>query len=161
MKIIINRDVLFSLSSSPRIDILKLLNVQQRTLGELATMTSLSRANTYYHLQKLIDSDLVIPVETRNVWIYYKLTEQGKHLIQPDENDHIVLMIATGLISYSAGVILIVNILSLPRLNAASFFPLLNPYLYIQMIVGVVLVIIGIIIILKKVSPRFNNFSFH
>jgi DNA-binding transcriptional ArsR family regulator len=161
MKIIINKDTLFSLSSSPRIDILKLLNGQQRTLGELAKMASLSRANTYYHLKKLIDCDLVIPIETGNIWIYYKLTERGKHLIQPDEGDHIVFMIATGLISYSVGVILVANILSLPRLAASSLFPVLNPYLYSQLIIGAVLVIIGIVIIFKSFCYRFNSFSFH
>jgi DNA-binding MarR family transcriptional regulator len=161
MKIIINRDILFSLSSSPRINILKSLNIQRRTLGELAKMTSLSRANTYYHLQKLVENDLVIPVQTENIWIYYTLTEKGKHLIQPDKDDNIVLMIATGLITYSAGVILITNIFSLPRLSASSIFPILNPYLSIQLIIGAIFVIIGTIILFKNFFYRFYSYSFH
>ncbi len=161
MKIIIDRDILFCLSSSPRINILKLLNLQRRTLGELVKMTSLSRANTYYHLQKLIESDLVIPVQTENIWIYYTLTEKGKHLIQPDKDDNIVLMIATGLITYSVGVILVTNIFSLPRLSASSIFPLLYPYLSIQLIIGAIFVIIGIIILFKNFFYRFYSYSSH
>jgi len=127
----------------------------------LAKMTSLSRANTYYHLQKLIESELVIPVKTENIWIYYALTEKGKHLIQPDKDDNIVLMIVTGLITYSAGVILITNIFSLPRLSASSIFPILNLYLSIQLIIGVIFVIIGIIILYKNFFHRFYSYSFH
>jgi len=161
MKIIIDRETIFSLSSSPRIDILKLLSIQRRTLGELTKITSSSRANIYYHLQKLIDSGLVKTVETGNVWIYYQLTDKGKHLIQPNDDDQIVLMITTGLILYSIGVILIVNVFSLPRLPAISIFPILNTFLYLELIIGLLFAAIGTTIIIKKVHWIIKNYSFH
>lgn len=59
-------DTVFSaLSGSTAREILQLLNEQPRTMSELAAELDTSVQNVDYHMQKLIDADLVHVVDTR------------------------------------------------------------------------------------------------
>lgn len=83
-----------ALSAENRIQILKLLKQQNRNPTELSGKLKISIPSCQKHLDKLVESGLVVRIEDNRKWAYYKLTPKGIALVEP-ENSRFLLLLAT------------------------------------------------------------------
>jgi hypothetical protein len=72
------KDVLDPLSNSQRLQILKSMTAETRTFSALSELTSLRGGNLLFHLQKLLESDMIIQRHERGDYI---ITEKGYKLL--------------------------------------------------------------------------------
>jgi DNA-binding transcriptional ArsR family regulator len=72
------KDVLEPLSNKQRLQILKAMASETRTFSNLSEITSLKGGNLLFHLQKLLDRDIIIQRHERGD---YMLTEKGYKLL--------------------------------------------------------------------------------
>jgi len=87
----LNKKFLKAVSSRSRISILKTLGSKNYTVTELSKSLNLSKSTVHEHLSVLLDGELVAKNEDGRKWVYYGLTEKGKHLIHNDIEKMIVL----------------------------------------------------------------------
>ena len=80
--IIIDRQKLKALLSETRIEILKHLAKRRYTLSELAELLDTTKSNIADHLYKLEKAELIEQIDEGRKWKYYKLTVQGRELIE-------------------------------------------------------------------------------
>ena len=73
MKVEIDKQALFALVSDSRIEILKALGPQRRTLAQLADSLGIDKAAVHRHLKKLEEGDFVVRYEERG-FVYYGLS---------------------------------------------------------------------------------------
>lgn len=78
----LDKDSLYAVSSSTRIEILKLLiEKKQLTVTDIAKKLNLSKSTVHEHIEKLQAAGLITKSEhTGKKWIYYKPTWQGQSL---------------------------------------------------------------------------------
>jgi DNA-binding HxlR family transcriptional regulator len=72
------KDVLEPLSNKQRLQILKSMASETKTFSSLSEITSLKGGNLLFHLQKLLDSDIIIQRHERGD---YTLTDKGYKLL--------------------------------------------------------------------------------
>ena len=72
------KDVLEPLSNKQRLQILKAMSSETRTFSALSEITSLKGGNLLFHLQKLLDRDIIIQRHERGD---YMLTDKGYKLL--------------------------------------------------------------------------------
>lgn len=83
-KITLDRAVFKALASDTRLDILKALDVRQKTVTELAKELELNKATVFEHLEKLAEVDLIQKLEDERKWVYWQLTWKGRRLLHPE-----------------------------------------------------------------------------
>ncbi len=165
----LNREILKTLASDTRIDILKALTERRKTVTELAEEFNLSKSTAHEHLLKLAEAGLVRKVDSPNKWIYYNLTEKGLDLIQPRKKKSIILMLASSLIAFVIGGVQIANyyvqvgtqkMLSVPPEAArADEAPIIATVLPISLIVGVGLLGVGVFLALFSIKIKKSSFE--
>lgn len=84
-KITLDREVFKALASDTRLDILKALDVRQKTVTELAKELSLNKATVFEHLEKLAAVGLIQKLEDERKWVYWQLTWTGRRLLHPEK----------------------------------------------------------------------------
>lgn len=84
-KITLDREVFKALASDTRLDILKALDVRQKTVTELAKELGLNKATVFEHLEKLAAVDLIQKLEDERKWVYWQLTWKGRRLLHPEK----------------------------------------------------------------------------
>lgn len=72
------KDVLDPLSNSQRLQILKSMTAETKTFSALSEITNLRGGNLLFHLQKLLESDMIIQRHERGD---YMITEKGYKLL--------------------------------------------------------------------------------
>jgi DNA-binding HxlR family transcriptional regulator len=82
------KDVLEPLSNKQRLQILKSMANETKTFSSLSQLTGLRGGNLLFHLQKLLDSDLILQRHERGD---YMLTEKGYKLLVVLSEVHAVL----------------------------------------------------------------------
>lgn len=97
-KITLDREVFKALASDTRLDILKKLDVRQKTVTELAKELDLNKATIFEHLEKLAAVGLIQKVEedVERKWVYWQLTWTGRRLLHP-EKITLALLLSTAL----------------------------------------------------------------
>lgn len=97
-KITLDRDVFKALASDTRLDILKKLDVRQKTVTELAKELDLDKSTVFEHLEKLAAAKLVQKVEedVERKWVYYQLSWTGRRLLHPEKITLAVLLSISG-----------------------------------------------------------------
>ncbi|GEM_PF-3733028 len=99
-------DLLKTLASDSRRDILRLLKQRRMTLTELATALNLGKATVLEHLKKLQDSGLIARREDERLWVYYDLTPRGKRVVSPGRTRFYIVMGLTAAGALMVGVLL-------------------------------------------------------
>lgn len=96
-KITLDREVFKALASDTRLDILKALDVRQKTVTELAKELELNKATVFEHLEKLEAVDLIQKLDNEDrKWVYWQLTWTGKRLLHPEKITLAVLLSTAG-----------------------------------------------------------------
>jgi ArsR family transcriptional regulator len=83
-RITLDREVFKALASDTRLDILKALDVRQKTVTELAKELDLNKATVFEHLEKLAAVGLIQKLEDDRKWVYWQLTWTGRRLLHPE-----------------------------------------------------------------------------
>jgi DNA-binding transcriptional ArsR family regulator len=95
MKVEIDKQALFALASDSRIEILKALGPQRRTVTQLADSLEIDKAAVHRHLKKLEEGGFVVRYEDHG-FVYYGLSWKARDIISPGENTKIVIVFASG-----------------------------------------------------------------
>ncbi len=82
------KDVLEPLSNKQRLQILKSMSNETKTFSSLSELTGLRGGNLLFHLQKLLDKDMILQRHERGD---YMLTEKGYKLLVMLSEIHMVL----------------------------------------------------------------------
>jgi DNA-binding transcriptional ArsR family regulator len=91
MKVELDKKALFALASDSRMEILKALNPQRRTVAQLADQLSIDKAAVHRHLKKLEEGGLVTRFEDHG-FVYYGLSWKARDVISPGENTKIIIV---------------------------------------------------------------------
>jgi DNA-binding transcriptional ArsR family regulator len=97
LKVELDRAALFALASDSRLEILKALKDERRTLSQLAELLGVDKAAVHRHLKKLEDGGLVKRSEEHG-FLYYSLTWRSRGLISPEENAKIVVLLSLSVV---------------------------------------------------------------
>ena len=95
-RITLDREVFKALASDTRLDILKALDVRQKTVTELARELDLNKATVFEHLEKLSQVELIQKLEDDRKWVYWQLSWKGRRLLHP-EKITLALLLSTAL----------------------------------------------------------------
>ena len=96
-KVELDRRALFALASDTRLDILRSLRTNRRTVSQLADLLGIDKAAVHRHLKKLEEGGLVARTEDHG-FVYYGLTWKARSMLSPDDNTRIVLLLTCSLI---------------------------------------------------------------
>ncbi len=115
-----DKTALFALASDTRLEMLKALQGERRTLSQLAEHLDVDKAAVHRHLRKLEDGGLVKRAEDHG-FVYYSLSWKARDLISPGENTRIVVMLSTSMILLViCSVLLMVASSGVPGVGEAS-----------------------------------------
>lgn len=95
-KITLDRSVFKALASDTRLDILKALDVRQKTVTELAKELELNKATVFEHLEKLAEVGLIQKLEDERKWVYWQLSWTGRRLLHPEKITLAILLSTAG-----------------------------------------------------------------
>lgn len=95
-RITLDREVFKALASDTRLDIMKALDVRQKTVTELARELNLNKATVFEHLEKLSQVELIQKIEDDRKWVYWQLSWKGRRLLHP-EKITLALLLSTAL----------------------------------------------------------------
>jgi DNA-binding transcriptional ArsR family regulator len=96
MKVELDKKALFALASDSRMEILKALHPQRRTVAQLADQLGLDKAGVHRHLKKLEEGELVTRYEEHG-FVYYGLSWKARDVISPGENTKIIIVFSVTL----------------------------------------------------------------
>ncbi|HUL39457.1 MAG TPA: helix-turn-helix domain-containing protein [Methanomassiliicoccales archaeon] len=91
MKVELDKKALFALASDSRMEILKALHPQRRTVAQLADQLSIDKAAVHRHLKKLEEGELVNRYEDHG-FVYYGLSWKARDVVSPGENTKIIIV---------------------------------------------------------------------
>jgi DNA-binding transcriptional ArsR family regulator len=91
MKVELDKKALFALASDSRMEILKALHPQRRTVAQLADQLGIDKAAVFRHLKKLEEGELVTRYEDHG-FVYYGLSWKARDVISPGENTKIIIV---------------------------------------------------------------------
>ncbi len=89
LRVELDKKALFALASDTRLEILKALQSERRTVSQLAETLGVDKAAVYRHLKKLEEGDFV-KREDDHGFVYYRLSwkAQGHHLPRGEHPHH-------------------------------------------------------------------------
>ncbi|QLH74770.1 MAG: winged helix-turn-helix transcriptional regulator [Methanomassiliicoccales archaeon] len=94
LRVELDKKALYALASDSRLEILKALTNERRTLAQLSEALNADKAGVLRHLKKLEEGGLVTRTEDHG-FIYYSLTWKARDLISPGENTKIIILISS------------------------------------------------------------------
>lgn len=97
LKVELDRDALFALASDTRLEVLRSLRDERRTLSQLAERLTVDKAAVHRHLRKLEEGGLVKRSEEHG-FVYYSLTWKARGLISPGENTRVVVLLSSAVL---------------------------------------------------------------
>ncbi len=107
IKVELDKKALFALASDTRLDILKALQSNRRTVSQLAEEVGVDKAAVHRHLKKLEEGGFVTRTEDHG-FVYYGLSWKARDIMTPGENTRIVILISSSLISVLGAIALVV-----------------------------------------------------
>lgn len=106
MKVELDRRSLFALASDTRLEILKALETNRRTVSQLADLLGIDKAAVHRHLKKLEEGGFVSRTEDHG-FIYYALTWKSRDILNPNDRTKIVILISSSLVCLLAMIVVI------------------------------------------------------
>jgi DNA-binding transcriptional ArsR family regulator len=97
LRVELDRKALFALASDTRLEILKALQSERRTVSQLADTLGVDKAAVYRHLKKLEEGEFV-KREDDHGFVYYRLSWKARDIISPGENTRIIVLISSSLV---------------------------------------------------------------
>ncbi|MBI0582606.1 MAG: winged helix-turn-helix transcriptional regulator [Methanomassiliicoccus sp.] len=94
MKVELDKRSLFALASDTRLEILKVLQTNRRTVSQLAEVLGIDKAAVHRHLKKLEEGGFVARTEDHG-FIYYALTWKSRDILNPNDRTRIVILISS------------------------------------------------------------------
>jgi len=120
MKVELDKKALFALASDSRMEILKALHPQRRTVAQLADQLGIDKAAVHRHLKKLEEGELVTRYEDHG-FVYYGLSWKARDVVSPGENTKIVIVFSLTLMMIVVAIAAIISGLpSSPFMAGAS-----------------------------------------
>lgn len=92
-----------ALASDTRIEIIKYLNTNNMRVTDLAEKMQLSKPTLIEHLKKLEESGLIDKENRGEKWVYYRLTDKSRNLIEPKSDIRIKILLATSIVAFISG----------------------------------------------------------
>lgn len=93
LRVELDKKALFALASDTRMDILKALTSDRRTVSQLAELLEVDKAAVHRHLKKLEEGGFVNRLEDHG-FVYYSLSWKARDIISPGDNTRIVVIIS-------------------------------------------------------------------
>ena len=106
LRVELDKKALFALASDTRMDILKSLQPNRRTVSQLAEMVGVDKAAVHRHLKKLEDGGFVKREEDHG-FVYYGLSWKARDILSPNENTKIVVLITASVVFIGAVILMI------------------------------------------------------
>jgi DNA-binding transcriptional ArsR family regulator len=97
MKVVLDKSSLFALASDTRMEMLKALESNRRTVSQLAELINIDKSAVYRHLKKLEEGGFVARTEDHG-FVYYALTWRSRDILNPNDKTKIVILISSALI---------------------------------------------------------------
>lgn len=94
------------LSSSSRVDILKLLKERNMTASEISNQLNLSNSTVHQHLIQLVETGFINKNDDGHKWKYYSLSGSGEAILNPHKRCGVFFM-------FSSLILFIVSIISI------------------------------------------------
>lgn len=85
MDVKLDKETFKALSSTTRVDLLKLLEKRRHMQAELASSLELAVPTVKQHLEMLEKADLVVRHDEGRKWKYYALTKKAKAVLHPEQ----------------------------------------------------------------------------
>lgn len=106
LRVELDKKALFALASDTRMDILKSLQPNRRTVSQLADLVGVDKAAVHRHLKKLEDGGFVKREEDHG-FVYYGLSWKARDILSPNENTKIVVLITASVVMIGAVILMI------------------------------------------------------
>lgn len=106
MKVVLDKQSLFALASDTRLEMLKALEPNRRTVSQLAEVIKIDKAAVHRHLKKLEEGGFVTRTEDHG-FVYYALTWKSRDILNPNDKTKIVILISSSLICMLALLIVV------------------------------------------------------
>ena len=106
LRVELDKKALFALASDTRMDILKSLQPNRRTVSQLAELVGVDKAAVHRHLKKLEDGGFVKREEDHG-FVYYGLSWKARDILSPNENTKIVVLISASIVMIGAVILMI------------------------------------------------------
>lgn len=86
-----------ALASNARMDVLRCLTSRRMTAAEVSAKLGIRKSSAHKHLSRLARAGFVTRHDDDRVWVYYNLTNEGRHLVTT-ERPRLVLLLSSALI---------------------------------------------------------------
>jgi DNA-binding transcriptional ArsR family regulator len=106
MKVELDRRSLFALASDTRLEILKALETNRRTVSQLADLLGIDKAAVHRHLKKLEEGGFVSRTEDHG-FVYYALTWKSRDILNPNDRTKIVILISSSFVCLMAMIVVL------------------------------------------------------
>jgi DNA-binding transcriptional ArsR family regulator len=106
MKVVLDKRSLFALASDTRLEMLKALEPNRRTVSQLAEVVKIDKAAVHRHLKKLEEGGFVSRTEDHG-FVYYALTWKSRDILNPNDKTKIVILISSSLICMLALIVVV------------------------------------------------------
>lgn len=106
MKVELDKRSLFALASDTRLEMLKALESNRRTVSQLAELLKIDKAGVHRHLKKLEEGGFVVRTEDHG-FVYYALTWKSRDILNPNDKTNIVILISSALICMLAMIVVV------------------------------------------------------
>lgn len=118
------------------VDILLLLNEQERSETHLAVLLEMNTVDVQYALQLLLKQGLVRQRENNSLGYVYEITPKGRQIFDIKEFRFIILLGISAFIVYSLGLIIVINCFSSPIYDVSFMMQLQDEIVRQQFIFG-------------------------
>ena len=93
MRVELDKKALFALASDTRLEILRVLEPNRRTISQLAEAVNIDKAAIHRHLKKLEEGGFVKRYEDHG-FVYYGLSWKARDILAPNENTKIIIVLS-------------------------------------------------------------------
>jgi DNA-binding transcriptional ArsR family regulator len=119
MKVELDKRSLFALASDTRLEMLKALESNRRTVSQLAEVLQIDKAAVHRHLKKLEEGGFVTRTEDHG-FVYYALTWKSRDILNPNDKTKIIILISSSAVCFLAMAIMVYMVLSSSGLSMAG-----------------------------------------
>ena len=144
MKKSIELQVFRLLSQPSLVDILFLLNEQERSVTHLAGLLEMNTADVEYALQLLVKQGLVRQRDNNSMGYIYEITSKGRQIFDSKRYRIIIILGISAFIVYSLGLIIFINCFSSPIYDVSFMMQLQDEIPRQQLIIGGVATLSGL-----------------
>ena len=92
-----------ALASDTRIEIIKYLNKNNMRVTDLSEKMQLSKPTLIEHLKKLEESGLIDKENRGEKWVYYRLTDKSRNILEPKSDIRVKILLATSIVAFISG----------------------------------------------------------